>query len=209
MSAFPQKGSLAWDTCACEGKNPPADFAGLPAAISALYDDLGRSAALGALAQQMGIPAGGELLESVQAFAEESPTLAEAPQVETGSVFSAIKGIGKGAVGIVERRAEKTLAALGRHKEILGTALVIGAGYGLGSRYLSGLEQARIADITGRHVLVADAVGAAPPGERVKALAALQGVLSPGDVGGFSLFQWLAFGAVALAVVWAWKAVRS
>ena len=222
--------SASYDSCQCggaQGVNPPAtpDIG----AIVGVVEDLGRALALGTIADRVGLPEGGELVDTVATFVRESPTLAAAyavsetagiqhaptyRQPETGGVLGSI-GVGvvegiEGAAGAVERAAVSSFKAI--RKLPLGTFAAVGAGLAVANQYFNVDERTRLADIAGRYALAGDSLKAwldgATPEERAAYLATIGDLGAAGTQGGgsgWSFWTWAGIGLAAAAALWAWR----
>lgn len=201
-SPFSGRASVQWgEPCRCHEtaqENPPADpdIAG----IGAVYDALGRAVVVGALATQLGISGGAELIDRAKSFADTSPTLNRA--AETGGLFGAVKA-GAGAVGKVWTRVEESAAAIWKravaNPGLAISVMTVGGAIALGARYLSKEEATELQAIDNERAIVSETLARVSPEEAIAAVKSMQLVMRERD--GMSWLAWAAIG-VGLLILW-------
>lgn len=200
--------------CACHAEaadNPPRRRRNPPepntAGILAAYDMLGAAAAVGALAEQLGMPEGAALIDRVVTFAAASPTLNAAEggrpaTLETAGLADAAKRIGGSAgkvLGKVEERAARYWKQLGSQSDLLFKIGLVTGGTAAAIAYFEGAERVEAAAIAAEKALVGETLLRLSPQEAVAALKNTQ-LLS-----GTSGTSWLKWGAIGLALFIAWR----
>lgn len=215
---------VAWgEPCACHAKaNPPRGARRNPpsdpnlAGIASVYEMLGSAVAIGALADQLGMPEGAALVERAARFVETSPTLNRAESaLETGGFFGSavsatervagrLTGTAAKAWGKVEQSAAAIWSRAKESPRLAAALFATAGGVILGSQYLSAEERTAAVQIANEKALLAETLSRVSPAE---ALAAVQkmNLLAPRSEG----LSWVAWGAIGIGALVFWNILRS
>lgn len=196
--------------CACHADDAPPETAGRrvrrhrnppnTSGIAAAYDMLGQALAVGALAAQLNVTGGAELVASVERFVETSPTLAKAEAVpETAGFAKTLAGAAGRAMAKVEGRAVAAFRLMGEQRALLTNIALVGGATAAAFAYFDSRERVDAMKLASETALVGETLSRLTPEQAAAAVQKMQLLVGSGE-GSASWLKWAVLAVGALIV---------